>query len=434
MPLRAATEGVHISKTNLDMYIRGFDGLRAIAVILVVLTHKTAWGEDAQVGFAGVWIFFLLSGFLIIGQLNASRLRIEACRTTLRQEAASFWIKRAMRIFPAYFTLLALVVPFYVLKHGGVTGLPYHLTYLSNVFFQMHPSEFLTTFAHFWSLAVEEQFYIFFAPLLLLVPSRHAAHACWAVVIASLLRRFWMSRSDVAAFAIYIDSLVNFGLLGLGGVLYLGRDAVARGLRTARLDRPWTGWAALLLTIACPFIARLLAGTSLPRLQAIYTVGVLAVALLLFHVYRNQRSMLTNLLEYRPVVAIGRISYGLYLYNDYVKPDLPTRLLRIALRMLSSLGIDSTPVDRLLGSLPLVDPLLRLVGLIVCFCVTVALARASWVLIESPALRLRARLLSAMPMRTASSPSTRPLEIAPDHLGEYDLAFEAGRLTNPGRR
>ncbi len=384
------------------MYIRGFDGLRAIAVVLVILTHKTVWGDDAQVGFAGVWIFFLLSGFLIIGQLNAGRLRIEAGRTTLRQEAASFWIKRAMRIFPAYFVLLALVVPLYILKHGGVTGLPYHLTYLSNVFFQMHPSEFLTTFAHFWSLAVEEQFYIFFAPLLLLVPARHAAHACWAIVVASLLRRFWLSRSDVAAFVVYIDSLVNFGMLALGGVLYLSREALARGLRTARLDCSWTGWVALLLTVACPLIARLFAGPSLPRLQAVYAAGALAVALLVFHVYSNQRSFLTRCLEYRPVVSLGRISYGLYLYNDYVKDDLPTRLLSSAGRALSHVGFDPIPLDRLFASLPFVTSLLQLCGLITCFCVTIALAGASWTFIERPALRLRGLLLVAMSARAAS--------------------------------
>ena len=414
------------------MYIRGFDGLRAIALILVFLTHKTAWGEETQVGFAGVWVFFLLSGFLITGQLNAGRIRIEASRSTLRQEAASFWIKRVVRIFPAYFVLLALLVPLYFLKHGEVTGLPYYVTYLSNVFFQAHPSEFLTTFAHFWSLAVEEQFYILFAPLLLLVPSRHAAHACWALVVASLLRRFWMSRADIAAFVVYIDSLVNFGLLALGGVLYLCRDAVARGLRAARLDRAWVGWVALLLTVACPPVARSLAGASLPRLQLVYAVGALAVALLVFHVYRNQRSLLTDLLEWRPIVAVGRVSYGLYLYNDYVKADLPARVLHSASRVSFRAGFDAAWIGHLFAPASIASSLLQFVGLVFCFGVTYALARASWVLVESPALRLRTRLLTATPFTL--NPPPHPIEIARENFGDLSLTIEAARLTNIGQR
>ena len=404
------------------MYIRGFDGLRAIAVLLVFFTHKTGWGEKGQVGFAGVWMFFLLSGFLITGQLIAGRARVEARHATLWQEVTTFWIKRILRIFPAYYVLLMLVVPYYVLNHRDVPGLAYYVTYLSNFYFQAEPKGFLTTFAHLWSLAVEEQFYIFFAPFLLLVPRRYAAAACGLVIAASLARRFWLAQSDAATLVAYIDSLVNFGILALGALLYLWREGVSRVLRSACLNNAAVGCIAMLLLLACPPLALHLAGASPVRLELIYVAGVMAAALLLVNVFSNQRSMLTNLLEYQPIVYIGRISYGLYLYNDYVKADLPLRALRLVSHVMGdaqrrpAVYLEQTTWGPLL---------LGLLGFVVCLGGTIAMAQLSRVLIEMPALRLRDWLLAGRPKTFDASPKG-PIDSASD-LG-VTFSVEPGRL------
>ena len=373
------------------MYFRGFDGLRALAMFLVFLTHKTAWGRDGQLGFSGVWIFFLLSGYLITAQLHAARGRLERGASTLRGEMTSFWLRRAMRIFPAYYVLIALLVPFYFATGRDVPGLPYYLGYLSNVYFQFHPAEFLTTWAHFWTLAIEEQFYLFFAPLLLAVPSRRAASVCGLLIIVSIAQRFALAGAGAQAYAIYIDSLVNFGLLAFGGLLFLRRAEIAGFAAGLGLDRPGVGWVAMAGVIAMSPAARALAGPDPVLLQALYLVGALLAALLLINLCLNQASGLIRVLEWRPVAYYGRISYGLYLYNDYIKDDIPLRLLRAVEARLWPMGAAPGWLAALTreGTLPF--RLVEAAGVALCFALLAGVAHLSWVLVEKSALRLRDR-------------------------------------------
>ncbi|MXN60958.1 acyltransferase family protein, partial [Burkholderia pseudomallei] len=87
-------------------YVRGLDGLRAVAVILVFLSHK-GHVLAIDVGKLGVWTFFLISGFLIVGELHRSRQAIERGALTQRHAFSLFLAKRALRIFPVYYLLLA---------------------------------------------------------------------------------------------------------------------------------------------------------------------------------------------------------------------------------------------------------------------------------------------------------------------------------------
>lgn len=374
------------------MYIRGFDGLRALAVLLVILTHKTAWGRDTQLGFLGVWIFFLLSGYLIVAQLHTARRRLEAGQSTLRGEMISFWLRRAFRIFPAYYLLIAILVPAHILIGRGVPGLPYYLGYLSNLYFQFHPEEFFTTWAHFWSLAIEEQFYLILAPIILMVPSRRAALVCGLLILASLLQRLALTAAGVEAYVIYIDSLVNFGLLALGGLLYLRRDAIDRFAARVGLGRVLAGWSAVAALFVVSPLAHALAGPDPAVLQAFHLAEALLIAILLCNVCLNQESSLVRALEWRPIAYIGRISYGLYLYNDYVKDDLPQRALRLVEARLWPSGDGPAWIEPLTREGTLAFRAMELAGLGLCFALLVAVAHLSWILVEKPALRLRTRM------------------------------------------
>ena len=378
------------------MYIQGFDGLRALAMILVFFTHKTAWGADAQIGFSGVWVFFLLSGFLIAGQLGAARHRIESGDHTLRAELGSFWLKRMMRIFPAYYVLILLLVPFYLMSGREIPGLSYYLTYLSNLYFQDNQADFLTTWAHFWSLAVEEQYYIVFAPLMLLVPSRHASNACIFVITAAVLQRFSLAKINFEPYVIYVDSLVNFGLLALGGLLHFQRDRVVRTLRRSGLDHGAVGWLAALAVVVSAPLSKAIAGPNLIVLQICYVVAALFAGLLLMNVYANQGSGFVRILQLRPIAYFGRISYGLYLYNDYVKNDIPERILRAVSQRIWPSGQLPAGIATLLQDGTVGQTILSLAGLFTCFCVLVAVAHLSWTVIEKPALRLRGQIVTRL--------------------------------------
>jgi peptidoglycan/LPS O-acetylase OafA/YrhL len=92
----------------MDNRIRGFDGLRAIAVLMVFLQHRVL-GSRAEAGHLGVWIFFALSGFLITGILSAQRRTIEAGASEFLVELKRFLLRRTLRIFPVYYLLLAIM-------------------------------------------------------------------------------------------------------------------------------------------------------------------------------------------------------------------------------------------------------------------------------------------------------------------------------------
>src|ERR1700677_2859176 len=89
--------------------IRGFDGLRAIAFLLVFVSHKVYFAHATCVGDIGVWLFFVLSGFLITTILARSRCEIEEGCSSIYGSLWRFYLRRVARIFPTYYLLLALV-------------------------------------------------------------------------------------------------------------------------------------------------------------------------------------------------------------------------------------------------------------------------------------------------------------------------------------
>jgi len=151
--------------------IKGFDGLRALCVILVFVDHFVWWRHG--LGSLGVKIFFTLSGFLIIGILHEQRKKIEAKRKPALQEFYIFWINRALRIFPIYFLTLAgiLAYTFYRELPHTYQGLQYYFAFAGNVYIQ-HVSHSWGMFTHLWSISVEQHFYMLASPLLLFLPSK----------------------------------------------------------------------------------------------------------------------------------------------------------------------------------------------------------------------------------------------------------------------
>lgn len=90
--------------------IAGFDGLRAIAILMVFVTHRIVIGETIGFGGYGVHLFFVLSGFLIIGILRERRHALAAGRTSLGMELRHFYANRVYRIWPVYFLLIGILL------------------------------------------------------------------------------------------------------------------------------------------------------------------------------------------------------------------------------------------------------------------------------------------------------------------------------------
>jgi len=298
--------------TRSSRYRADIDGLRAVAVISVLFFHARILG--CQGGFVGVDVFFVISGYLITSLIAED---IERGKFSL----LSFYERRMRRIFPALFGTLffcalaaaALLVP----KDLRVFGESLTATTLfgSNLYF-WHVSTPLGYFAdtskwqallHTWSLSVEEQFYLLFPALLLLLARRakERVNGClWFLAAASFCLNVWVTRyRPVAGFYFFIPRSWEL----LIGVL-LATKAVP-GLRS-RTWREIAGLLGMMLIIVA--VLSLTESTRFPGFEAL--LPCLGAGLIIY-AGENGPSFVKTVLSLRPLVFVGIISYSLYLWH-----------------------------------------------------------------------------------------------------------------------
>lgn len=273
---------------------QSLDGLRALS-ILAVIWHHTApkWIDPdlIQAGTHGVTLFFAISGFLI------STLLLREYGRSGRIDLVAFYVRRAYRIFPLYYAVLALyVVMVAVMERQSSAGqqffhnLRYFATYTSNLFI---PHDGRTIFYFAWSLAVEEQFYLIW-PAVLLTCLR-VTQALWAPVAALLLGLILL-----LAFS-HFHSAAPFAIL-LGALLALAlHHAPTYRLFGWVLGRPYAAPLALISLI----------GALMGAAPTMWIDG-LCVLLVAACVWQEQHG-LTRFLTTKILVYIGSISYGMYL-------------------------------------------------------------------------------------------------------------------------
>jgi peptidoglycan/LPS O-acetylase OafA/YrhL len=297
------------------------DALRAFAVLGVLVYHYAPTTKSiAPFGVYGVRLFFVLSGFLITGILlrgdTGDRSR------TLRQ----FYARRFLRIFPAYYLVLfvaaALAVP------GVRAGLGWHASYLSNywfIFHDWHPPNYA---GHLWSLAVEEQFYIVAPMVVLFAPRRHLPKILLFAAGAAIASRAGALAAGWNIGTPSVPTVACLDSLGLGALLAVTRS---RGLSDS-----WTRWAlsfgVLLLAVSISASQMFNQGFSSNLLVFRYAYkGMLdmqtvtedtAVALisvwLVAGASRGFRGLAGKVLSSTPLVYLGTISYGVYLYHYFM--------------------------------------------------------------------------------------------------------------------
>jgi peptidoglycan/LPS O-acetylase OafA/YrhL len=281
-------------------YRREIDGLRAIAVLGVVLYHA---GAMPAAGYAGVDIFFVISGYLI------TLLLVREHAGSGRIDLVAFYARRARRIFPAALVLIllvliatALVLPAADFKRVGDSAVCAAL-FVSNFYFQnatggyFDPSSDSMPLLHLWSLSVEEQFYLLW-PLLLLGLLRFRVRlvpALAILAIASFGLAEWLIRID--PHAAFYQMPARFWELAAGGLVAV--------MPRRRLPASVI-WLGLVIAVGACFLpmAHFPGGGALP--------AVAGAALLLAGINAGA----TNpLLASRPMVWIGLISYSLYLWH-----------------------------------------------------------------------------------------------------------------------
>lgn len=299
------------------------DGLRGVAVALVMAYHLNLAG----IGWVGVQLFFVLSGYLITRQLLDLQARNGSTGTRLRV----FYGRRALRIVPlaaVYLLLLWVARPWLPPTQAAAVTVqwPFAATYTSN-WYAMGDWQMKTYFLdHFWSLAVEEQFYLVWPLLLFALPTRWRFAALLAIVMAGPLLRLavWLCWPFAAAeyrpHAVAVCTLSQLDAFAAGGLVALAGER----LRKLRLPALWllAGLAlAGLLALGVPAIpsrAPLTLGypNTLPNAGQWfwgYSVVNLLAALLLGLVV--QRGFARTLLLQPVLASLGKVSYAAYLLH-----------------------------------------------------------------------------------------------------------------------
>ena len=312
-----------IQPVNRSTYVPHIDGLRAVAVLAVIVYHLNEHWLPG--GLCGVDIFFVISGFVVSASLAEFR------KSTAPAFFAYFYARRMLRILPALVVCLLVThvfamwfIPYAWLSDANQqTGL-YAFFGLSNYiladthFSYFAPRTEFNPYTHTWSLGVEEQFYLIFPPLFAAWIAggrgRAFSSAVFALgLVASLICAIWLSRTnpDFAFYMLY----GRFWELSAGVLLY--QLFVFSGHAFSEANRPAT---VLSQAGAIASAALVAAGLALAEPQSLPFPGALMPVLgtlgLLASLYgREQRGAVMRLLRVPAIVFIGQISYSLYLWH-----------------------------------------------------------------------------------------------------------------------
>jgi peptidoglycan/LPS O-acetylase OafA/YrhL len=337
--------------------IASLDGLRALGIIGLLLAHSAGTagaphalmaifnGPYVDVAHFGVRVFFVISGFLITGLLMAEEAK------TGTVSLSRFYLRRTLRIFPAYYAFLVVLALLTVI---GVIVVPAANLARAVTYTMNYTSQRVWLVGHLWSLAVEEQFYLIWPLTIMLVGTKNAARVAVAVVLLAPLIRV-----IEATFAPRLIPLI-------GNSFETTADALAMGcllaLWQARLeDRPWYQ-RAIASRWVVPALLLLSVGLSLRYRSSLLigeTITNVGVALLIARSVTYTKGPWGRLLNAGPMVVLGTLSYSLYLWQQlFLNRNAPGLLTSFPLNLL----------------------------------LTFACAVVSYFLIEQPFLRLRMRL------------------------------------------
>lgn len=315
-------------------YIRSLDGVRAIAILLVMAFHFGI----IRFGWMGVQLFFVLSGFLISSIL----LKEKESPLPLSARLKKFWIRRSLRIFPPYYIYLLVFVVIYswiVFPEGYPHDLPYLFTYTFNLTRISNAWHESPVYTHFWSLCVEEQFYLFF-PFVIFLLSRKTLRVVLVVVLLVtpvfrwLFGQYLVMRG-LPSFQVF-DVIYWFPLSHLDA--FFTGTAIGLFRLKDRVRQPLLLFiAALAITLAAGLtnywyenhghtlftsMGYNFGDTNSYQHIWYYTALNFCAGALILLLVSSPQALITKILENNILVAIGKVSYGMYIYHWVIQTQI----------------------------------------------------------------------------------------------------------------
>jgi peptidoglycan/LPS O-acetylase OafA/YrhL len=362
MQIQNASRTPAASRIAVSSFIPALDGLRGVAIIAVLLFHLDF--PKCSLGWAGVELFFVISGFLITRILLNTRDN--------RNYFSNFYYRRTLRIFPIYYLVITIYTALKLFSSGdSLRNLPFYYLYLQTIpQLQSHFRE-MPMLGHTWSLAIEEQFYLIWPMAVFLLRGRKLFVMISMMIITGLGMRFYALE--------FANPFLIDGWLGVQVDALAAGAIIAYGLRVSdRQVIQRSVLAAFLLGTLSLVGLVSIAGTTVFWTPIIwgrlwYSPLVLTAMACAFAGAVGLAAIghrWTRWLEFPPLMRWGKISYGIYLFHPFV-----FYLMDIVARHIGP------PKSRLVsGSIMLVK-----------LSLTYLLARISWILIEGPINSLKDR-------------------------------------------
>jgi peptidoglycan/LPS O-acetylase OafA/YrhL len=353
-----------------ENYQPQFDGLRALAVLTVMIDHFSAdvpnfpLPDWIHLGATGVRLFLVLSGYFITSSLRRARDRMEGQGLSAAKAIGAFYWRRFLRIGPAYLVFVAIAL---LLGLGTIRqNWPWVLTGTVNWLIAWK-DQWPLAISHLWSICVQEQFYLFWPLLILFFPRKWMLPAIVGIAIAGIVFR--------TGCVVFSAPLIARWVLPFGSLDSLAAGA-ALGWCGGKLKSNRGGWVVALTALSMLAVAAVLRNGDPAELKSVLVEPLEAGAFLILvaRTATGFQGSMARFLAAPGLVFAGRISYGLYVYHILVAMIF-NRWLPAPMRFLITI------------------PSLRL---IVLGIVTLLVAAASWRLLEEPINRFRSRATRAV--------------------------------------
>ena len=296
------------SAVDKPVYFSALDGIRGLALAAVMFEHLVihkGWFENLHFGARGVGIFFVLSGFLIGYILMKQRYEKEITGEQTKTILKVFYIRRSLRIFPIYYLLLGLMLviglPHYIYDYAG-----WYATYTANIKLIIDQFTVWPT-SHFWTLSIEEQFYLIFPVLLFIIPARH---------ILKLIAGF-IGIGIVSKMILHFQYNYFYDYFTLSAFDYFGAGLLLAYMYIHEVKIKYASLAlisllALYVHLSFPIIDHYGKSFLLKTLPVIPAIFFLIL-------YKSITDWNTNrFLNNAALRYTGKISYGMYLYHPFV--------------------------------------------------------------------------------------------------------------------